>query len=66
MYQLLAYADDVNPLGNNIETTRKNMETLIEAIKEDGLEIKVEKTKYILQSCHQNVGQNPDIKIANK
>jgi hypothetical protein len=27
--------------------------------------IYVDKTKYMLLSCHQNVGQNRDIKIAN-
>jgi hypothetical protein len=30
------------------------------------LKINVEKTKYILLSRHQNVGQNRDIKIANR
>jgi hypothetical protein len=30
------------------------------------LEIKFEKTKYMLLSRHQNVGQNRDIKIANR
>jgi hypothetical protein len=37
-----------------------------DASKEIGLEIKVEKTKYKLLSCHQNVGQNRDVKIANR
>jgi hypothetical protein len=46
-HQLLAYADDVNLLGDNIHTIRKNMETLIEATKEVGLEINVGKTKYM-------------------
>jgi hypothetical protein len=31
-----------------------------------GLEINVEETKYLLLSHHQNVGQNWDIKIANR
>jgi hypothetical protein len=31
-----------------------------------GLEINVDKTKYMLLSRHQNVGQNRDIKTANK
>jgi hypothetical protein len=65
-HQLLAYADVVNPLGDNIDTIKKNMETLIDASKEVGLEINVEKTKYMLLSRHQNVGQNREIKIANK
>jgi hypothetical protein len=44
----------------------KNMETLIDASKEVGLEIIIEKTKYMLLSHHQNIGQNWDIKIANR
>jgi hypothetical protein len=33
---------------------------------EVGLEINAEKTKYMLLSRHQNVGQNRDIKTANR
>jgi hypothetical protein len=64
-HKILAYADDVNPLGDNRDTIKKNTETLIDASKEVGLEINVEKTKYMLLSRQQNVGQNRDIKIAN-
>jgi hypothetical protein len=35
----------VNLLGDNIDTTRKNMDILIDASKEVGLEINVDKTK---------------------
>jgi hypothetical protein len=56
----------VNLLGDYIVTIKKNTETLIDASKEVGLEIIVEKTKYMLLSSHQNVGQNRDIKIANR
>jgi hypothetical protein len=61
-HQLLAYADDVNLLGDNIDTIKKNTITLTDASKEVGIEINVEKTK----SHHQNVGQNCGIKIANR
>jgi hypothetical protein len=64
-HHLLAYADDVNLLRDNIDTMNKNTETLIGASKEVGLEINVQKTKYVLLSRHQNVDQNQDIKIAN-
>jgi hypothetical protein len=42
-HQLLAYTDDVNLLEDNIDTIKKNTETLIDANKEVGLEINVEK-----------------------
>jgi rhamnogalacturonyl hydrolase YesR len=61
-HQLLAYADEVNLLGDIKEIT----ETLIDASKEVSLEINVEKTKYILISLHQDVGRNRDVKIANR
>jgi hypothetical protein len=65
-HQLLAYADEVNLLGDYIDTIKQNRETLIDASKEVGLEINVEKTKYMLLSRHQNIGQNRDIKISSR
>jgi hypothetical protein len=46
-HQLLAYADDISLLGDTIFTVNKNTAMLIDASKEVGLEINVEKTKYM-------------------
>jgi hypothetical protein len=64
-HKLLAYADDVNLLGDNIDTIKKNTKTLID-ISWVGLEINVEEAKYMLLSPHQNVGQNRDKKLVNR
>jgi hypothetical protein len=45
-HELLAYADNVNLLGDNLDTIKKNTETLIDASREDDLDVDVEKTKY--------------------
>jgi hypothetical protein len=54
-HRLLAYADDINLLGDNIGAMEENTDTLIEAIRELGLEI--EKTKYMLPSRHKNASK---------
>jgi hypothetical protein len=38
-HQLLAYADDVNPQGDDMYSIKKDTETLIDVSKEVGLEI---------------------------
>jgi hypothetical protein len=56
----------VNPLGDLIDTIKKNTNTLIDSSKEDGLEVNAEKTKYRLLPCHQNAGQNHHVNIGNR
>jgi hypothetical protein len=46
--QLLVYADDLNLLGDNIDTIKKNTETVFGSNKEVGLEVKAEKSKCML------------------
>jgi hypothetical protein len=60
----LVYFTQISVRG--LDTIKKNTEIFIDASKETGLEINVDKTKYMLLSHHQNVGQNWDIKIANR
>jgi hypothetical protein len=65
-HQLLAYADDVNIVGENIDTIQRNTKVLLDASKEVGLEVNPEKTKYMLVPRCQKVGQRQIIKIGNK
>jgi hypothetical protein len=60
-----SYSDDVNTMGENIDTTQKKTEALLNASKEVGLEVNSEKTKYMLMS-DKKAGQKHSIKIANR
>jgi hypothetical protein len=64
-YQQLVYTDDVNLLGDNIDTIKK-IQTVIDASKEVGLDVNMEKTMYMLLSRHQGAGQNYGIKTDNR
>ena len=57
-HQLSVYAADVNTLGGRIHTIRKNTEAWVT--------VNAEKSRYMVMSRDQNVGQNSNIQTGNK
>jgi len=49
-HQLVVYADDVNILGESVCTIKKNSEALVMTSKKIGLEVNVDKTRYMVMS----------------
>ena len=47
-HQLLAYTDDINMLGGSVHTVKENAEAFVVASVETGLEVNVDKTKYLI------------------
>jgi hypothetical protein len=64
-HQLLVYGDDVNLLKGSLHTIKKNVEALVIAKKETGLEVNADKSKYMVMFRDQNAGRSHIIKTEN-
>jgi hypothetical protein len=64
-HQLLAYADDVNILGGSVHTVKENAEALVVATRVTGLEVNVDKSKYVVMSRDRNARRGHSVKIDN-
>jgi hypothetical protein len=53
-------------VGDSISTIKEETETLLEASGDAGVEINLEKTKYMIRSRHATSGQNQNIRSANE
>ena len=62
-HQALAYADDVNLIGDDIRTIERNAEVLLDACKDIGLAVNTGKTKYMEIGRHRGVMANEHIAV---
>jgi hypothetical protein len=56
-HQLLVYADDVDILGESVQTVKENAGTLAVSSKETGIEVNADETKYMVMSRNRNAGR---------
>ena len=64
-HQVLAYADDVNLIGDAIRTIERNADVLLNACKDIGLAVHIGKTKYMEIGRHRGMIANAHIKIGS-
>ena len=53
------------PYAGRVHTVEKNTEALVVAIKENGLEVNADKTKYVVMSRDQNAGRSHSVRTDN-
>ena len=64
-HQVLAYADDVNLIGDDIRTIERNTDVLLNACKDIGLAVNTGKTMYIEIRHHRGIIANEHIRIGS-
>ena len=60
-HQVLAYADDVNLIGDDIRTIKRNADMLLNGYKDIGLAVNTGKTKYMEIGRHRGMRGNAPI-----
>ena len=61
----MAYADDVNLIGDDIRTIERNTDVLLNACKDIGLVVNIEKTKYMEVEHHRGMMVNKHMTVGN-
>jgi hypothetical protein len=64
-HQPLVYADDVDLLGGSVRNIEKNTASLVVASKETALDVKADKTKYMVMYRDQNARRSHSMEIDN-
>ena len=64
-HQVLAYADDVNLIGDDIRTIERNADVLLNACKDIGLPVNTGKTKYMETGRYGGMIANEHIRIGS-
>ena len=64
-HQVLANADDVNLIGDDISIIERNAEVLLNACKDIDLEVITERTKYMEIGRNRGMITNEHVKISN-
>jgi hypothetical protein len=62
----VVFADDIHILDENINTTKKDTDAMLENSIEDCLELNTGKFKYVIVFGHQNAGPSHRLLTANK
>jgi Reverse transcriptase (RNA-dependent DNA polymerase). len=64
-HQALAYADDINLIGDDIKTIERNADVLFNACKDIGLAVNTQKSNYLDIGRHRGMIANEHIKIGS-
>ena len=65
-HPFLVYADDISIVGGSVFTIQENAEALVVASKEIGLEVKADKTKYVVMSRDKNAGRSHSVRTDSR